>query len=103
MSLGHSTLIFAICNNIKAHLKILGNRLKDIKLNDSTKKIQEELKDVINSHQDIIQWVERLNDIYSPLLNTMSIYYGLLIGVSALQIIVVIFNSVHQKMIRTVL
>lgn len=89
MTLGHATLFFAVCNNIRGHLIILGNRLKEVKLNQPFKKCREELKELIEFHQVIIGWVKQLNEIYSSPLNAMSIYYALLIGASILQIIVV--------------
>jgi hypothetical protein len=88
-TLGPVTMVFAMSNNLAAHFKYLQDHFRSIEFKHSLEREKLEIKNCIVLHQRIINWVEELNDICSPISNAMSVYYAILICTTGFQIVVV--------------
>jgi hypothetical protein len=82
-------MVFAMSNNLAAHFKYLQDNFRSIEFKDSLERQKLEIKNCIVLHQRIINWVEELNDICSPISNAMSVYYAIVICTTGFQIVVV--------------
>jgi hypothetical protein len=82
---GATALFISLCCNIEANLKALQNLVRDLKPDEA----QEKIRSIVENHIKIIGCVEKLNKIYSTMLNQMSIYYPIVIALIGYNIVTV--------------
>jgi hypothetical protein len=78
-------LLYTISNALKAHFESLHEKIRALSKDSS----EISVKDIVEYHWKIEDWVRELNDIYSPIINASFIYYSFFICNAGFQVIVV--------------
>lgn len=82
-------LLFFTANNISAHFKVLQTQYRDLFIKKNELRSEDELKQLIKRHLEILECCQYLKDAFVPILLVQLVIFALLIGVGGYQVIIV--------------